>query len=343
MTSPSGRYALIDMKPLSRRFGQVSDILEMRPEGLFCPAGGFFVDPARRVARAVVTHGHADHLRRGMGALIATPETIAIADVRIGRGGYGEAAPLPYGQKRRIGEAEIRLAPAGHCLGSAQVVIEAGGRRAVITGDCKRDADPSCAPFEVTPCDLFVTEATFGAPVWRFPPPQTQIARLMKSLRLFPDRTHIIHAYSLGKAQRLMAELRVAGWSDPIFIHRALAGICQVYQRAGVDLGVLRPVEKGQTSPRGAIVFAPPGGGGDAWRDRVRDPVIVSASGWNRGGKRAGGSELPLVLSDHSDWDALTKTILETGAKEVWIDHGPPAALAHWCAGHGIAARGVTR
>ena len=321
----------------------MSDFLEMRPEGLFCPAGGFFVDPMRRVARAVVTHGHADHLRRGMGELIATPDTIAIADVRIGKGGYGKAAPLPYGEKRRIGEAEVWLAPAGHCLGSAQVVIEVNGQRAVITGDCKRDADPSCAPFEVVPCDLFVTEATFGAPVWRFPGPASQISRLMKSLRLFPDRTHIIHAYSLGKGQRLMAELRAAGWSEPIRIHRALAGICAVYQKAGVDLGLLAPVEKGAASLRGAVIFAPPSGADDTWRDRVRDPVIVSASGWNRGGKRSGGNELPLVMSDHSDWDALTTTILETGAREVWIDHGPPAALAHWCAGHGIAARGVTR
>lgn len=331
------------MERLSGRCGSVTDFLEMRPEGLFCPAGGFFVDPARRVARAVVTHGHADHLRRGMGELIATPETIAIADVRLGRGGYGDAAPLCYGEPRRLGDATVWLAPAGHCLGSAQVVIEVGGRRAVITGDCKRDPDPSCASFEVVSCDLFVTEATFGAPVWRFPPPQTQIARLMKSLRLFSDRTHIIHAYSLGKAQRLIAEIRQAGCADPIFIHRALAGICQVYQKAGVDLGILAPVEKGGASLAGAIVFAPPGGSDDAWRDRVRDPVIVSASGWNRGGRRAGGSELPLVLSDHSDWDALTTTILETGAREVWIDHGPPAALAHWCAGHGIATRGVTR
>ncbi len=321
----------------------MTDILEMRPEGIFCPAGGFFVDPMRRVAKAVVTHGHADHLRRGMGELIATPETIAIADVRIGRGGYGVAAPLPYGERRRMGDATIWLAPAGHCLGSAQVVIEAEGKRAVITGDCKRDADPSCAAFDVVPCDLFVTEATFGAPVWRFPPPETQIARLMKSLRLFPDRTHIIHAYSLGKAQRLIAELRLAGWSEPIYVHRALAGICEVYQKAGIKLGILPAVEKGGASLGGAIILAPPNGADDAWRERVKDPVIVTASGWNQGGKRAGGAELPLVMSDHSDWDALTETILETGAKEVWIDHGPPAALAHWCAGHGIAARGVTR
>lgn len=278
-----------------------------------------------------------------MGELTATPETISIADVRIGRGGYGDAAPLPYGERRQMGGATVWLAPAGHCLGSAQVVIEAEGKRAVITGDCKRDADPSCAPFEVVLCDLLVTEATFGAPVWRFPLPETQIARLMKSLGLFPERTHIIHAYSLGKAQRLIAELRLAGWVDPIYIHRALTGICQVYQKAGINLGVLPPVEKGAASLKGAIIFAPPSGADDAWRDRVRDPVIVSASGWNRGGKRAGGSELPLVMSDHSDWDALTATILETGAKEVWIDHGPPAALAHWCAGHGISARGVTR
>lgn len=320
----------------------MSDILEMRREGLFCPAGGFFIDPRRKVARAVVTHGHADHLRRGMTRLIATPETVAIADARIGRGGYGEATPLSYGETLQLGDAALRLAPAGHCLGSAQVVIEAAGRRAVVTGDCKRDPDPSCAPFEVVPCDLFVTEATFGAPVWRFPPPATQIDRLMRSLARFPDRTHLIAAYSLGKAQRLIAELRRAGHAAPIHIHRALAGVCAVYERFGVPLGPLIPVEKGDASLAGAVVLAPPGGSADGWRARMRDPVTVSASGWNRGGRRSEGEELPLILSDHSDWDDLTHTIEDTGAREVWIDHGPAGPLAHWCAARGITARAVT-
>ncbi|MEM7268753.1 MAG: MBL fold metallo-hydrolase, partial [Pseudomonadota bacterium] len=276
-------------------------MLEMRDEGLFCPAGGFFIDPKRKIARAVVTHGHADHLRRGMGRLIATPETIAIADVRIGRGGYGEAAPLPYGERLKLGEAEIWLAPAGHCLGSAQVVIETSQGRAVVTGDCKRDADPSCAPFEVTKCDLFVTEATFAMPVWRFPPPAQEIGRLMRSLALFPNRTHVISAYSLGKAQRLMAELRKAGRTDPIHVHRSMAGICAVYERFGVSLGPLESIEKGDRSLAGAIVFAPPSSADDAWSKRLVDPVYVTASGWNRGGRRAGGVELPLTISDHSD------------------------------------------
>lgn len=316
-------------------------LLEPREEGLFCPAGGFFIDPRRRVARAVVTHGHADHLRRGMGRLIATPETLAIADVRIGRGGYGEAAPLAYNERMRLGDAEVWLAPAGHCLGSAQVVVEASGRRAVVTGDFKRDPDPSCAPFEPVECDLFVTEATFAMPIWRFPPPSREIGRLLASLARFPRRSHVIGAYSLGKAQRLIAELRAAGHDAPIHIHRALAGICRVYERAGVALGPLVPLETGDATLAGAVALAPPSGGGEGWADRLVDPVTVTASGWNRGGRRAGGAELPLVISDHADWDDLTRTIEETGAREVWIDHGPPAALAHWCAGRGIAALGL--
>lgn len=314
-------------------------LLEMRPEGLFCPAGGFFIDPRRKVAQAVVTHGHADHLRRGMGRLIATPETLAVADVRIGRGGYGEPQPLPYGRRLSLGAAEVTLIPAGHCLGSAQVVIETDEGRAVVTGDYKRDADPSCAPFAQPRCDLLVTEATFGLPVWRFPRPEAEIDRLLRSLARFPRRSHVVAAYSLGKAQRLIAELRRRGHAGVIHIHRALAGISAVYERFGVALGPLAPVEKGDAPLAGAVILAPPGGAGDAWIGRLVDPVTVSASGWNRGARRAAGCELPLVISDHCDWDGLTRTIAESGAREVWIDHGPAAALARWCAARGIAAR----
>ncbi|MEM7270490.1 MAG: DNA ligase-associated DEXH box helicase, partial [Pseudomonadota bacterium] len=178
-------------------------------------------------------------------------------------------------------------------------------------------------------------------PVWRFPPPAQEIGRLMRSLALFPNRTHVISAYSLGKAQRLMAELRKAGWTDAILVHRSMAGICAVYERFGVPLGPLKSIEKGDGSLAGAIVFAPPSSVDDAWSKRLVDPVYVTASGWNRGGRRAGGVELPLTISDHSDWDALTRAIEETGASEVWIDHGPPAALAHWCESRGIAAKPV--
>ena len=276
-----------------------------------------------------------------MGRLIATPATIAIGDVRLGRNGYGSALPIDYGETLAIGDAEVTLIPAGHCLGSAQIAIQTASGRAVVTGDYKRDADPSCAPFELARCDLFVTEATFGLPVWRFPSPEQEIGRLLNSVALFPERTHVIAAYSLGKSQRLIAELRAAGHGAVIHIHRSMAGVCEVYERAGVSLGPLASVEDGDGSLAGAVVFAPPGGASDSWRDRVADPVMVSASGWNRGGKRAGGSELPLVISDHCDWDALTHTIGETGAIEIWIDHGPPESLAHWCESRGLAARGV--
>lgn len=316
-------------------------ILEMRAEGLFCPQGGFYIDPRRSVARAVVTHAHADHLRRGARHLIATPETRALATVRLGRGAYGKATPLAYGRRLQLNDAQIWFAPAGHCLGSAQVVVEAAGRRAVITGDFKRDADPSCPPFETVKCDLFVTEATFGLPVWRFPPVEEEIARLRSSLIRFPSRTHVISAYSLGKAQRLISELRRGGYKKTIYVHRAMAGVCDVYRTFDRDLGVLAAVEKGDAELGGAIVFAPPGGDSDAWRGRLRDPLTVSASGWNHGGRRANGAELSLTISDHADWDDLTTTIKDTEAQEIWIDHGPPAGLLHWCAQQGLSARAV--
>lgn len=323
---------------------RASDLIRPRAGGLWCEAGGFYVDPGRAVDRAVVTHAHGDHCRPGHRALLASPETAAIARTRYGEDAFGRVETLAYGAPLRIGGVTVRLVPAGHVLGSAQVVIEAGGARAVISGDYKRAADPTCQGFEVVECDLFVTEATFALPVFRHPPVAGEIGRLIASHDRFPDRCHAVGAYALGKAQRLIAELRRAGHATPIWLHGALVGLCETYRRLGVELGELRQAT-GATKDemRGQIVIAPPGALNDRWARRLPDPLVVGASGWMRVRQRAKqrGVELALVISDHADWDELTRTIDQTGAGEVWVTHGSEDALIHWCRGRGIAAQAL--
>jgi putative mRNA 3-end processing factor len=319
---------------------RATDLLTLRPEGLFCPPAGAFIDPMRAVDRAIVTHGHADHCRPGAAVMLATPQTAAIAALRLGARAFGRVETLDYGIPLSVGDATIRLVPSGHVLGAAQVVIEAGGARAVVSGDYKRDPDPTCAAFELVPCDLFVTEATFGLPVFRHPPVAAEIARLLVSVRAAPDRCHAIGAYSLGKAQRLIAELRMAGWDRPIFLHDTLLKMCALYETLGVPLGPLRRAEDA-VDMRGEIVLAPPSSLADRWARRLPDPVICAASGWSRVRRRGWprGVDLPLIISDHADWDGLCATITDTGAETVWVTHGAEAALCHWCAARGIDAR----
>ncbi|MEM9100285.1 MAG: ligase-associated DNA damage response exonuclease [Pseudomonadota bacterium] len=317
-------------------------LLSLTPEGLYCAAGGFHIDPHRPVSRAVVTHGHADHCRAGHAHALATPETLAIAAVRYGEDAFGQSQSLAYGEVLDIGEVTVSLRPAGHVLGSAQVVIERGGRREVVSGDYKPRPDPSCTAFEPIRCDLFVTEATFGLPVFRHPPVETEIARLLQSRETFPDRCHAVGAYALGKAQRLIMEIRRAGYDRPIWLHGALAKLCALYEELGRPLGTLRPATVADArSLAGEIVLAPPSALADRWARRLPDPVIAAASGWMRVRQRAKqrGVELPLVISDHADWDELTETIQATGASEVWVTHGAEEALCHWCETQGISAR----
>jgi putative mRNA 3-end processing factor len=323
---------------------KATDLLRPEAGGIFCPPGGFFIDPGRAVERAVVTHGHGDHCRPGHAAMLATHETAAIARARYGDDAFGSVDMLEYGQPLRIGDVTVTLVPAGHVLGSAQVVVEAGGARAVVSGDYKRRADPTCRPFEPVACDLFVTEATFGLPVFRHPPVEEEIGRLLASVARSPERTHVIGAYALGKAQRLIAELRRAGWERPIWLHGALAKLCDAYEVLGVSLGPLEAATGAlATQLRGEIVIAPPGALNDRWVRRIPDPLPVAASGWMRVRQRARqmGVELALVVSDHADWDELTATVRETGAGEIWVTHGAEDALIHWCGTQGIPARAL--
>lgn len=190
--------------------------LHPTPSGLFCLPGGFHIDPVRPVARAIVTHGHSDHARPGHDAVLATVETLAVMRMRLGNGAGHAQQSLAYGEQLSIGGVVVTLRPAGHILGSAQIVLDYAGQRAVVSGDYKRRADPTCPPFELVPCDLFVTEATFALPVFRHEPDAREIGRLLGSLATFPERTHLVGVYSLGKCQRLIALLRQAGYDRPI-------------------------------------------------------------------------------------------------------------------------------
>ena len=244
----------------------------------------------------------------------------------------------------RRGDVEVGLAPAGHVLGSAQAVVSWKGLKMVVSGDYKRRRDPTCAPFEPIVCDVFVTEATFALPVFRHPPACEEIAKLLQSVRQFPERSHLVGAYALGKAQRVIALLREAGWDAPIPVHGALERLNALYGDFGVDLGPLEPATtRAKRDFAGAIVLCPPSALNSVWERRFPDPVAAFASGWMRIRARARQKavELPLIISDHADWDELTETIAEIHPGEVWITHGREEALARWCDLQGIPARAL--
>ena len=323
---------------------KATDLIQPRDGGLWCELGRFHIDPGRAVDRAVVTHAHGDHCRPGHHALLASPETAQIAQVRYGMSAFNRVEVLEYRKPTRIGDVTVTLVPAGHVLGSSQVVIEAESVRAVVSGDYKRRSDPTCLPFELVPCDLFVTEATFGLPAFTHPPVEGEIAKLLASVIRNPERTHAVGTYALGKAQRLIAELRRAGWERPIWLHGALIGLCNTYESLGISLGSLENATAARKEEmRGQIVLAPPGALNDRWARRLPDVLPVAASGWMRVRQRAKqrGAELALVISDHCDWPELCQTIREVEAEEVWVTHGAEDALIHWCETEGIRAKAL--
>ncbi|MEH3107034.1 MAG: ligase-associated DNA damage response exonuclease [Sphingomonas fennica] len=315
--------------------------IEPHPTGLYLPHVDMWIDPSQPVARALVTHGHADHARGGHGAVLATAETLAIMAVRYGP---QNGQPVAYGESLRLGDMEVSFVPAGHVLGSAQIVLEKGGERVVVSGDYKRRPDPTCAPFEPVPCDIFITEATFGLPVFRHPDAAAEMDRLLATLHANPDRCVLVGAYALGKAQRVIMELRGRGHDAPIFIHGALQKLCDLYRDHGIALGELVPAAGLKPAEMaGAVVMAPPSALNDRWSRRLPDPITAMASGWMRVRQRARQKnvELPLVISDHADWDELTDTIREVAPAEVWVTHGREEALVHWCMTRQIKARAL--
>jgi putative mRNA 3-end processing factor len=315
------------------------NLVALRPEGLYCELGDFYIDPLRAVSRALVTHAHADHARPGHGKVLATEDTLAIMAIRYGAEFAGQMQTAAYGENLRVGDADVSFHPAGHVLGSAQILVRGAGARVVVSGDYKREADPTCAPFEPLACDTFVTEATFGLPVFRHSNAGAEIDKLIASLRLFPNRTHLVGAYALGKAQRLIALLRRAGYDRPIFIHGALEKLTDYYASRGIALGEVRKAA-GRAELAGEIVLCPPTAVNDLWSRKFAEPLTAFASGWMRVRARArqSGVELPLVISDHADWDALCATVIETGCSNLLVTHGEADALVHYFTKRGMTA-----
>lgn len=320
--------------------------MEVRPEGLYCRPADAYIDPVRPVPRAVVTHGHADHARAGHGRVYATPATLAIMSRRFGEAFCEEARPLDYLVETGVGRAALTLAPAGHILGSAQAALEFDGGRIVISGDYKRRPDPTCEPFVPVSCDVFVTEATFGLPVFRHPPIRDELARLLTSLAQFPERCHLIGTYALGKCQRVMLELRALGYDRPFYLHGALVKLCELYEELGVELGPWQQVSDVADirSLAGEIVLAPPSAVADRWSRKFPDVLAGVASGWMqiRARARQRRAELPLIVSDHCDWEELLATIQDVGAPEVWVTHGREEALVHQATQMGYRARALS-
>ena len=318
--------------------------IEVRKEGLYCVPGGCYIDPLSSVSCAIITHSHGDHARPGHQQVIAHVDTIAIMQTRYGEQCAQTLTPLDYFQRICINEIEVYLLPAGHILGSAQIVIEYGGHRLIISGDYKRTFDPTCTPFVVESCDVFITEATFSLPVFIHPPIEQEINKLFNSLSAFPERCHLIGVYALGKCQRLIKTLRIMGYQKTIYLHGALIKLCDLYQSRGIDLGDLRLAsELNLLESKGTIVLCPPSALHDKWSRRFAHVVVGMASGWMQIRSRAKqkGVELPLIISDHADWNELTQTIMAINPKEVWVTHGREDALVYFATQKGYQAQAL--
>jgi len=276
--------------------------------------------------------------------VLATSQTLSIMAARYGDNFAGTTQTAQLGRPVEIGGAEVAFHPAGHVLGSAQISVSAKGLKIVASGDYKRRHDPTCLAFEPIPCEVFISEATFALPVFRHPEPAAEIQKLLASLAEFPERAHLVGAYSLGKAQRVIKMLRDAGWERTIYLHESMEKLCRLYEAAGVSIGSLAPAtlaSGAQGDFAGAVIICPPSQIGERWARRFPDPVACFASGWMGIRQRAkqANVELPLILSDHGDWDELTTTIAEIGPAEVWVTHGREEALVYWCRLRGTAAR----
>jgi putative mRNA 3-end processing factor len=313
-------------------------LLKPMPAGLYCPPGDFYIDPVRPVDRALITHGHSDHARSGHGAVLASEETLDIMAIRYGQDFCSTRQIAKMGERLDFNGVTVTFAPAGHVLGSCQIRIEHEGVTIVASGDYKRLPDASCAAFEPMACDVFITEATFGLPVFNHPTPQAEIGKLLNSLNQFSDRAHLIGAYALGKSQRVIRLLRDNGYEEPIYIHGSLKRLCDYYESRGIALGRLEnaTTEEKRGVGAGRIVIAPPSAFGSTWAQRFQEPLLGFASGWMqiRARARQRGTELPLIISDHCDWGELTGTITELNPQEVWVTHGREEALVRWCQMH---------
>lgn len=306
--------------------------------GLWCPAGGFHIDPWRPVPRAVVTHAHSDHASRGSGSYLATVATAAMLRHRLGA---VAVQALGWGERLRIGDATISLHPSGHLPGAAQVRVEVAGEIWVASGDYKTESDGLAEPFEPVHCHGFITECTFGLPVYRWAPQAEVAAGILDWWRACADEggTAAIGAYSLGKAQRLMLLLAGQG-PGPLLVHPTIAATSAVLRDIGYPVPEAPVLAPGKAPPPGALVLAPPQGMA-ALADAAPGLRVAAASGWMalRGTRRRRGAGVGFTLSDHADWPGLNAAVVATGAALVRTTHGYDRAFARWLAGRGLDAQ----
>jgi putative mRNA 3-end processing factor len=316
-------------------------LLEVTPVGLYCAAGGFHVDPWGAADRAVLTHAHGDHARPGSGRYYCAEPGAGLLRHR-----FGEAAaiePVPYGETQALGDARVSFHPSGHVLGGAQIRVEVGGEVWAVSGDYKRAADPTCAPFEVVPCDTFVTEATFALPIFRWEEASSVVEEIHRwwMENRAAGRPSVLFAYALGKAPRILAELRRLS-AEPVLAHGAVLAMADLYRAAGIDLVETQPVpeKKRGTSVAGALVLAPLSASGTPWMRRFPGAATGFASGLMRirGTRRRKGFDRGFVLSDHADWPALLRTVKETGARRILATHGYSHVLARYLREQGTDA-----
>lgn len=320
-----------------------ADLIVQRPEGLYCPPGDFFIDPWRPVDRAVITHAHADHARRGHGHYLAAAPAEGVLRARLGE---ITLQPLAYGEVVEHRGVRVSLHPAGHVLGSAQVRIEQGGQVWVASGDYfvsgAGDDNRTCAPFEPQRCDCFITESTFGLPIYRWMPQRAVFADIDAWWRAnaAAGRASVLMGYSFGKAQRILAGVDAS--IGPILVHGAVEPLNEAYRAAGVALPAtqLATEVKDKAVLQRALVVAPPAVQGSAWLKRFGDCADAFASGWMqlRGARRRHGVDRGFVLSDHADWPGLQRAIAATGASRVIVTHGYEAVMVRWLGEQGLQA-----
>ncbi|MDA1246934.1 MAG: ligase-associated DNA damage response exonuclease [Cyanobacteria bacterium] len=307
-------------------------LLERTPQGLYCRAAAAWIDPVVPVPRALITHAHADHARPGCGEYWAVGASEAILRQRLGA--TINLIPVDYGALHRIGQARVSFHSAGHVLGSAQIRLEAGGESWLVSGDYKRCADPSCAPFESVQADVFITEATFGLPIYRWQSGSKVAGEILSWWQAAPERPSMLFAYAFGKAQRLLAELAAIGVEEEILLHGAVEALMPAYREAGVRLPPTLPMSalgKGE-SLAGRLVIAPPSAHRSMWMKRFKLPQTAFVSGWMavRGARRRRGYERGFVMSDHADWPGLIHSVQQSGARQVYVTHGNSDGLARY-------------
>lgn len=320
------------------------DLVTLTDDGLYCPAGGFHIDPWNPVPRAVVTHAHADHARWGCGRYLAADAGVQLLRTRLGDS--ADIATVPYGEPVDHNGVRVSFHPAGHVLGSAQIRLERGGEVWVVTGDYKLDADPTCRPFEPVRCHTFITESTFGLPVYRWETPAELFAGVNAWWRAnaAAGKCSIVYAYALGKAQRVMAGVDAA--IGPIYTHGAVEKVTRAYRASGVALPPTSPVgevvvERGKPKPwPGALVIAPPSAAGSVWVRKFEPASEAVASGWMRvrGARRRKAVDRGFALSDHADWPGLLTAVRESGAARVLATHGFASELARYLREQGLDA-----